>query len=188
VQLSVAMKSTMVPAGRPLAGISPDVGGLFSLFGGYIAGRQVELMPHERIVQAWRTLAWHPGVYSIVKFELSEQGSGTKLVLDHAGFPDGLGRHLADGWKENYWEPLEKYLIGRRVAPPSSPCRPVRADACRSVSPESVGRRTSGDQHDIKTLALSWRILLTRHLDSGQNSEAQKYDSKYGNPVCWHVQ
>jgi hypothetical protein len=45
-----------------------------------------------------------------VKFELSEQGSGTKLVLDHAGFPDGLGQHLADGWKENYWEPLEKYL------------------------------------------------------------------------------
>jgi hypothetical protein len=33
---------------------------------------------------------------------------GHELV--HAGFPDGLGRHLADGWKENYREPLEKYL------------------------------------------------------------------------------
>jgi len=110
VQLSAAMKSGMVPAGSAPAEISREVGGAFSLFGGYISGRHVELMPHERIVQAWRTASWHPGAYSIVKFELSEQGSGTKLVLDHAGFPDGLGQHLADGWKENYWEPLEKYL------------------------------------------------------------------------------
>jgi activator of HSP90 ATPase len=110
VQLSAAMKSGMVPAGSAPAEISRDVGGIFSLFGGYISGRHVELRPHERIVQAWRTASWHPGIYSIVKFELSDQGSGTKLVLDHAGFPDGLGQHLADGWKENYWEPLEKYL------------------------------------------------------------------------------
>jgi uncharacterized protein YndB with AHSA1/START domain len=109
VQLSAAMKSGMPPGAAPTE-ISHEVGGAFSLFGGYIVGRHVELLPNERIVQAWRAGSWNPGVYSIVKFELAEQGSGTKLVLDHAGFPDGAGQHLADGWKANYWEPLEKYL------------------------------------------------------------------------------
>ncbi|HKO03938.1 MAG TPA: SRPBCC domain-containing protein [Candidatus Acidoferrales bacterium] len=109
VQLSAAMKSGMPPGAAPTE-ISREVGGAFSLFGGYISGRQVELLPDERIVQAWRTLGWKPGVYSIAKFELMEQGSGTRLVFDHCGFPDGAGQHLAEGWKSNYWEPLAKYL------------------------------------------------------------------------------
>jgi uncharacterized protein YndB with AHSA1/START domain len=110
VELSAAMKSGMVPAGSSPAEISRDVGGAFSIFGGYISGRHIEMVPGERLVQAWRTGEWKPGVYSIAKFELTEQGSGTKLVFDHTGFPEGTGQHLAEGWKVNYWEPLEKFL------------------------------------------------------------------------------
>lgn len=110
VDLSAAMKSGMVPAGSPPAEISRDVGGAFSIFGGYISGRHIEMVPGERLVQAWRTGEWKPGVYSIAKFELTEQGSGTKLVFDHTGFPEGKGQHLAEGWQVNYWEPLQKFL------------------------------------------------------------------------------
>jgi uncharacterized protein YndB with AHSA1/START domain len=109
VQLSAAVKSGMVSGAKP-AEISGEVGGAFSLFGGYITGRHVELVPNERIVQAWRTGNWDPGVYSIVKFALTEQGSGTKLVFDHKGFPEGDAQHLADGWNTNYWGPLAKSL------------------------------------------------------------------------------
>jgi activator of HSP90 ATPase len=90
--------------------ISREVGGTFVLFGGHILGRQVELMPDERIVQAWRVVDWAPGVYSIAKFELRDEGTGTRIVFDHTGFPKGLGAHLAAGWKGHYWEPLEKFL------------------------------------------------------------------------------
>jgi activator of HSP90 ATPase len=90
--------------------ISPDVGGSFSMFGGVILGRHIELVPHERIVQAWREKDWSPGVYSIVRFQLDEQGTGTKLVFDHTGFPQGAAVHLAPGWWSHYWEPLQKYL------------------------------------------------------------------------------
>ncbi len=72
--------------------------------------RHVEHVPNERIVQAWRTGGWAPGVYSIVKFELVEQGSGTKTVFDYTGFPKGEAAVLASGWKAHYWEPLEKLL------------------------------------------------------------------------------
>jgi activator of HSP90 ATPase len=65
------MKS-MVPGGKPTE-ISREAGGTFALFGGYITGRHVELVPNERIVQAWRAGGWDPGVYSIAKFELGDQ-------------------------------------------------------------------------------------------------------------------
>ncbi len=109
IQLSAAMKSGMAPGAKP-AEISREAGGAFALFGGYITGRQIELVPNERIVQAWRAGSWDPGSYSIAKFELVEQGSGTKIVFDHTGFPKGQAEHLAEGWKGNYWEPLEKLL------------------------------------------------------------------------------
>jgi activator of HSP90 ATPase len=90
--------------------ISPEVGGSFSMFGGVIIGRHIELVPYERIVQAWREKDWEAGLYSIVRFQLSEQGSDTKLVFDHTGFPQGAAVHLAPGWWSHYWEPLQKYL------------------------------------------------------------------------------
>lgn len=92
--------------------ISRQVGGAFTLFGGHIIGRHVELVPDERIVQAWRVVDWAPGWYSVVKFELVEQGSGAKVAFDHVGFPKGLAQHLLAGWNAHYWDPLQKYLSG----------------------------------------------------------------------------
>src|ERR1700722_4129120 len=109
VQLSDAMK-TRIPPGAASTQISPNAGGEFSMFGGIIVGRQIELVPNVRIVQAWRPAYWNPGVYSTVKFELADSGSGTKLTLDHTGFPNGDAKSLLDGWNKNYWEPLAKYL------------------------------------------------------------------------------
>lgn len=106
--LGGAMKPSDLAA-KP-AEISREPGGTFSIFGAYIVGRQLELVPNQRIVQAWRENSWDPGIYSIAKFELSEQGSGTKLVFDHTGFPAGNGEHLAAGWKSHYWGALEKFL------------------------------------------------------------------------------
>jgi uncharacterized protein YndB with AHSA1/START domain len=108
VQLSGVMQSMHL--GDKPAEISHEVGGAFALFGGYITGRHVELVPNERIVQAWRTGGWAPGVYSIAKFELVEQGSGSKIVFHHTGFPKGAAEVLASGWKAHYWEPLAKLL------------------------------------------------------------------------------
>src|SRR4051812_25352014 len=72
-------------------------GATFSAFGGQITGRQIELVPETRIVQAWRASAWPDGVYSVARFELEADESGTHVVFDHTGFPDGQGEHLAAG-------------------------------------------------------------------------------------------
>ncbi|MGA2370509.1 MAG: SRPBCC domain-containing protein [Candidatus Korobacteraceae bacterium] len=109
IELSAAVKSGAKLGDKPTQ-ISREAGGAFTLYGGYITGRQIELVPNQQIVQAWRTGGWDPGTYSIARFELTEQGPDTKLVFDHTGFPESLAEHLATGWKINYWEPLAKYL------------------------------------------------------------------------------
>jgi activator of HSP90 ATPase len=96
-------------SGAPAA-IDPAAGGAFSMFGGRITGRNVELVPYQRIVQAWRPGTWPPGVYSIVKFEFKPQGSQTTVILDHTGFPEGTFAGLDSGWNEHYWEPLKKFF------------------------------------------------------------------------------
>lgn len=106
--LSEAMRSLDI--GAHPARISTDPGGPFSLFGGHIVGRQIELIENKRIVQAWRVASWNPGIYSIARFELASLDSGTKLTFDHTGFPAGDAEHLAGGWHANYWDPLRKFL------------------------------------------------------------------------------
>lgn len=118
--LTDAKQFTRVTSFSPVkaapAEISGQVGGAFSCFGGHIIGRQVELVPSQRIVQAWRVVTWDAGMYSIARFELQEQGSATRLVFDHTGFPLGKAEHLAEGWKTNYWEPMRKYFASANSA------------------------------------------------------------------------
>jgi activator of HSP90 ATPase len=102
-------KFTAFSGGRA-AEIHREVGGSFSIFAGHIVGRNLELIPARRIVQAWRVVPWPEGVYSIARFELQNQGSGTKVMFDHTGFPTDLAEHLESGWQENYWKALRRYL------------------------------------------------------------------------------
>lgn len=95
---------------KQTAEVQPQPGAAFKLFSGRITGRNIELVPNQRIVQAWRPESWAPGVYSIVKFELTAHGSGTRAVLDHAGFAEDKWAGLNEGWATNYWDPLHKYL------------------------------------------------------------------------------
>lgn len=92
------------------AEISGEAGGEFSCHGGQVVGRNIELVPNQRIVQAWRISAWDEGVYSIVKFELASEGGETRLIMDHAGVPEAHVEHITGGWHARYWEPLREYL------------------------------------------------------------------------------
>jgi uncharacterized protein YndB with AHSA1/START domain len=92
------------------AQISGDVGGAFSAYGGKVHGRNVEVVPNTRIVQAWRPADWPEGVYTIARFELRGEGDKTHLVFDQDGIPNEALEHLDGGWARMYWEPLRKYL------------------------------------------------------------------------------
>ena len=103
---------TKMTGGRA-AEISSEVGGAVSLFGGDIRARNVELVPGKRLVQAWRAGNWPDGVYSIVRFELSAAGKGTRIVFDQAGHPADAQAMLEGGWQQMYCQPLQAMLKGK---------------------------------------------------------------------------
>jgi activator of HSP90 ATPase len=97
------------------AQLSDREGEAFTLFGGRIEGRQIELVPGQHIVQAWRFGAEHPspwdaGVYSVVRFTLSGQEDGTRFTIDHAGVPPEWHDHLTEGYPTFYEQPLRRYF------------------------------------------------------------------------------
>jgi activator of HSP90 ATPase len=106
--LSAAMKS-MTLKDTPSV-ISNEPGGAFALFGGYVSGRQIELVPNTRIIQVWRAGSWPAGAYSLVSWKLTASAAATILSMDHSGFPASEVQHLAEGWRDNYFAPLIKYL------------------------------------------------------------------------------
>jgi activator of HSP90 ATPase len=92
------------------ARISNAAGGAFSCHDGVISGRNIELVPNKRIVQAWRVANWPEGVYSMVRIDLESQGTGTKLTLHHDAIPAGERDHLDSGWHARYWKPMAAYF------------------------------------------------------------------------------
>ncbi len=99
--------------GQP-AQIDARPGGAFRCYDGYISGVTLELVPHKRIVQAWRAQGWPKGFYSIVTFALSPSAGGkTKLRFTHLGVPARDFKAKSSGWRTHYWEPLKKYLRER---------------------------------------------------------------------------
>ena len=102
-------KFSQMTGGAP-AEIDPKTGGEFSLFGDMVVGINIECSPGERLVQAWRPVSWEPGVYSMVRFELKAHNGGTRVVLDHTGYPEDEQEHLDKGWHDNYWGPMRDLL------------------------------------------------------------------------------
>ncbi|MEQ1900775.1 MAG: SRPBCC domain-containing protein [Devosia sp.] len=109
--LTSSKKFAQMTGGRA-AEIGKEAGAAFSMFGGDIAGRNVEMVPGKRVVQAWRAGGWPEGVYSLVTFQLSAEGKGTKVVFDQVGHPEGADEMLASGWQQMYWSPMTTMLGG----------------------------------------------------------------------------
>ncbi len=109
--LTEASEFSKMSEGAP-AEIDAKAGGVFTCFGGWIHGYNLECVPGERLVQAWRAKNWDPGCFSIVRFDLKSDSEGTRVVLEHSGFPEDQGEHLSQGWSNKYWEPLRALLTG----------------------------------------------------------------------------
>ncbi len=98
--------------GQP-AKIDRVVGGTTSVYDGRVGGYNLDIVPNERIVQAWRPGNFPPGAFTVVTFALSAEGEGTKLTFTQHAVPDEAYEHLKKGWEERYWQPLRAFLENR---------------------------------------------------------------------------
>ena len=92
------------------ARISRRVNGSIMAYDGYIRGKNIELIPDQRIVQDWRAVDWPEGYFSQVTFEISATPQGTRLEFTHVNLPEGSEAEFTQGWIDNYWEPMKKFL------------------------------------------------------------------------------
>ncbi len=95
------------------ARISRKVGGAISAYGDYITGTNLELVPDEKIVQAWHASEWPEGHMSRVTFKLAPVPGGTRLTFTHSGVPDPFVEDIRQGWIDSYWEPMKAMLSVR---------------------------------------------------------------------------
>jgi activator of HSP90 ATPase len=93
------------------ATVDPKQGGTFTAWDGYISGTNLELEPHKRIVQAWRTTDFPDDAQdSRLEVLLEEASGGTKLTLVHTDIPDGQGPDYEQGWTDFYFEPMKEFF------------------------------------------------------------------------------
>jgi len=93
------------------AQIKAEEGSAFTAWDGYISGKITELVPNQKIVQTWRTTAFaEEAEDSILTVSFYASKRGCKIQLDHTNIPKGDGPKYKKGWKEHYFEPMEKYF------------------------------------------------------------------------------
>lgn len=98
--------------GSPATG-SAEVGAKFTAWDGYISGENLELVPDQRIVQAWRTAefaASEPD--SRVELTLEAVDGGCRLCITHAELP-AHGMQYQKGWVDHYFTPMKAHFRAR---------------------------------------------------------------------------
>jgi activator of HSP90 ATPase len=95
----------------------PKVGGAFSAWDGYIAGRYLALFPKERIVMRWRTSEFRaedPDSQLDLLLSPHRMGgeAGTRLFLIHTQLPPGGASKYAARWAEFYFAPMTDHFGG----------------------------------------------------------------------------
>lgn len=93
------------------ASSDPKVGGRFTAWDGYISGTHMGLVPHHRIVQAWRTLEFDDGAPdSRLEVRIDAVQGGSRITLLHTELPTGQGPSYRQGWKDHYFAPMRAWL------------------------------------------------------------------------------
>ena len=94
---------------------SPRVGGKFTVWEGYISGKNLELEKGKKIVQEWVTTEW-PQDYPPSKLELTfrEVSGNTEVIMVHSDVPAEQANELEQGWTDFYWKPLKDYFKKRK--------------------------------------------------------------------------
>ena len=119
------------------ATISREIGGAFSASGNDVTGVNVDLVPGQRIVQAWRHRRFPDGIFSMAAVTLTPTANGgTELVLTHRGVPKDLIPETERAWREQYWSKIKAYL-----ATSSSPPGPSRLRSSPGARLQDTRRR-----------------------------------------------
>lgn len=97
--------------GTKEASATATVGTKFTVWDGYITGRNLELEPDKRIMQSWRTTKFtEQDPDSKIEVTLANVRGGTRVTIKHTDVPDGHTSYRDGGWQRSYFEPMKVYF------------------------------------------------------------------------------
>jgi len=99
-----------ITGGKP-AQMSAQEGAAFTVWNGYIRGRNLKLEPSRRIVQSWRTTKFSAAdPDSQIEVLLEPAAGGTRITMRHSNVPDGHTSYRDGGWQRSYFDPMKEYF------------------------------------------------------------------------------
>ncbi|MDQ6985003.1 MAG: SRPBCC domain-containing protein [Candidatus Dojkabacteria bacterium] len=99
---------TMEDWGAGPAEMDDSEDGEFSLWGGDIWGKNIEVEANKKLVQEWYGGDWEEPSY--VTFALIEEGDLTIVELTHENVPEDEEEEFEDGWSDYYLGAIKEYL------------------------------------------------------------------------------
>lgn len=154
------------------ASMSDETGAEVSAWDGYITGRNLELVPGERIVQSWRTTQFtdeHEDSQITVTLEAVEDG--TLLTLEHTNVPDAQRSYEQGGWQEHYFDPMKEYF-GKRKRPRTR--RPAKGVARKAVARKTRAKRVGAG----RTAGPALRRAKPKRARAATRAKAKRVASK----------
>jgi len=105
---------TAITGGVP-AKITAKEGAKFSAHGGYIVGKNLQLVKDKLIVQSWYGTDWAKGSDDSTFIMLFEQkGKDAVIHMTHANIPDKQVAGIKSGWNDYYWKPWKECLASKK--------------------------------------------------------------------------
>jgi activator of HSP90 ATPase len=95
--------------------ITNKVGAGYSVYDGYITGKNLELIKDRLIVQTWKGSDWNKDdIESIFILKFEPKGKNVVVKMIHANIPSKQVEGIKKGWDDYYWEPWKKYLENKK--------------------------------------------------------------------------
>ena len=92
-------------SGHP-AVMEPEPDSLFSLWGGDITGRIIEVVEERKIVQEW--FFGDQEEISVVTIYLMRDFGSTQVTVEHTNIPDDDFANISEGWREYIMGAIER--------------------------------------------------------------------------------
>lgn len=106
-------KKHAAATGAP-AKLSRKIGGPWQAHGGAIGGKNLLIVPGQKIIQVWRAAHWKKAESSILILTFEKAPGGSLVELVHVGVPHHDQKGVRNGWPNYYWKPWKKYLASRK--------------------------------------------------------------------------
>lgn len=92
---------------RSAPNLEPKVGGQFSLFGGNVSGKFIELDENKKIKLEWRLRDWKAGHHAIVTHNFIVGNGETTMETQWEGVPVGQEETVEENFNEYYVKPIK---------------------------------------------------------------------------------